>query len=111
MSTATQGRAREYAVRDHMARSGWVPIMRAAASKGPGDLLLGHLEHGAALVQVGTANKTLGPTDRYRLLEACELIGALPLLAAVGPRKQIQVWVVNEGPASQWEPFELVPAA
>ena len=61
MSTATNGRAREHRVRDLLTARGWTPIMRAAGSKGAGDLLMAHPVHGGALVQVGTAkSKRLG---------------------------------------------------
>lgn len=81
MSTATNGRAREHRVIHDLARHGWVTIMRAAGSKGPADLLTAHPIHGAALIQVGPAGKTLGPHDRARLVAAAHLIGALPLVA------------------------------
>jgi hypothetical protein len=101
MSTATQGRAREYRVRDHLTDHGWLPIMRAAGSKGAADLLLAHPDHGPALVQVGTENKTLGPADRGRLLHAAALCAALPILAVVG-RGRVTYWWVGPGPASTW---------
>ncbi|MCD4535671.1 hypothetical protein LRP67_16380 [Nocardioides sp. cx-169] len=109
MSTATQGRAREHKVRDHMADAGWHFIMRAAASKGPADLLLAHPEHGAALVQVGTTSKSLGPADRIRFLTAADLCGALPILATVipdpGKATTIRYLLVGPGPASTWEAY------
>lgn len=105
MSTATSGRAREHRVRDHLIRNGWTYIMRAAGSKGPADLLLAHLEHGPALVQVGTASKRLGPADRARFLHAAELCNALPLLATVHPGQGITYWVVNHGTAGTWHPY------
>lgn len=103
MSTATDGRRREHKVRDDLAARGWVPIMRAAASKGPADLLLAHPDHGAALVQVGSRTKTLGPADRERFCTAAELCGALALLAVVIPRAGITYWTVTRDTASKWE--------
>jgi len=103
MSTATQGRAREHKVRDDMTEHGWAFIMRAAASKGPADLLMAHEEHGAALIQVGTANKSLGPADRVRFLIAADLCGALAVLATAGDRKPITYWLVGPGTASTWQ--------
>lgn len=103
MSTATTGRTREYRVRDHLTANGWVPIMRAAASKGPADLLLAHPDHGAALVQVGSKSKVLGPTDRDRFCTAAELCGALALLAIVIPRQPVQYWSVTRATPSKWE--------
>lgn len=101
MSTATQGRAREHKVRDAMIAAGWELIVRSAGSKGPADLVMAHLDHGLALIQVGTANKTLGPADRGRLLHAAALCSAMPILAAV-TRGVIQYWWVGPGPASTW---------
>ena len=83
MSTATAGRAREYQVRDHLETLGWERVMRAAASKGAADLLMGHETHGAALIQVGTRTKHLGPEDRARFLRAAHITGALPIEAIV----------------------------
>lgn len=106
MSTATQGRRREYQVRDLMIAAGWRFIMRAAASKGSGDLLMAHEHHGAALVQCGTKNKQLGPTDRNRFVDDAELIGALPLLAVVVPRAGVTFWRVTRDAGSQWLAFD-----
>lgn len=103
MSTAAQGRAREHKVRDQLARDGWVPIMRAAASKGPADLLMAHPVHGAALIQVGSRTKTLGPADRERLVAAAELCGALALLAIVVPRQAVTYWQVTRETPGRWE--------
>lgn len=104
MSTASQGRAREYLVRDHMISHGWILIMRAAASKGPADLAMAHPEYGLALVQVGTDNKTLGPAARARFLVAAELCSALPVVAQ--SNRGIKYSLVNEGPASGWEAWK-----
>lgn len=102
MSTATSGRAREHRTRDRLIESGWTQIMRAAGSKGAGDLLMGHPIHGGALIQVGTANKTLGPADRDRFVTAAELICALPLLATWG-RTGVRYFVVTRDKPSTWE--------
>lgn len=103
MSTATDGRRREYQVRDAMIRDGWEFIARAAASKGPADLVMAHPEHGVALVQVGSRTKTLGPADRDRLCHAAELCSALPLLAVVVPRQGITYYEVTRETPSKWE--------
>lgn len=102
---AKAGAAKEHVVKNAMVDAGWLHIMRAAASKGPADLLLGHPIHGGALVQVGSKSKSLGPADRARLLEAADLIGALAILAVVVPRKGIRYHVVSLGPASTWTEF------
>lgn len=101
MSTATTGRAREYRVRDAMVELGWTQIMRAAASKGAADLFLGHPIHGGALIQVGTANKSLGPADRERFVTAADLTGALPILATA-TRAGITYWHVTRDVPSTW---------
>lgn len=103
MSTATEGRRREHKVRDHMRDAGWIPIMRAAGSKGPADLLLAHPEHGAALVQVGTAGKNIGPEERLRFVVAAEMCGALAVCARVTPRVGIRYSLVTADSASSWE--------
>lgn len=111
MSTATTGRAREYRVRDHLENHGWLAIMRAAASKGPADLLLAHPDHGAALVQVGTANKRLGPADRLRFVTAADLCGALALVCTVieqrGRPTIYRYWRATLDAPSTWQEFNL----
>jgi hypothetical protein len=106
MSTATQGRAREHKVRDHLEAAGYPWVMRAAASKGAADLLHGHPLVGAVLVQVGTGNKTLGPEARVRFLEAAALTHALPILATVvatpGKRTEITYWRVTYDTPRTW---------
>lgn len=110
MSTATSGRAREHKVRDDMIRRDWRLIARSAGSKGPADLVMAHLEHGVALVQVGTAAKSLGPDDRSRLLWAAYLCSALPIVAQViptpGKPTRIDYWHVSDAPPSKWERWE-----
>lgn len=110
MSTATSGREREYKVRDLLISKGYVAVMRAAASKGAADLLMGHDFIGAVLVQVGTGNKRLGPDDRARFLEAARLTCALPVVAQViqrpGKSSRVEFWVVSEDVPSKWERWE-----
>lgn len=106
MSTASDGRRREHQVRDDLVAHGWTFIMRAAGSKGPGDLLLGHPEYGGALIQVGSKSKRLGPADRVRLLDSAEMIGALALLAIVIPRQGISYFEVSRGLPQTWARWE-----
>ena len=101
MSTATSGKQREYKVKYLFAEHGWVPIIRAAGSKGPADLLMAHEVHGAALIQVGTVSKTLGPADRARFTQAAHLCGALCLLATVS-RGVVTVHEVTLDVPSKW---------
>ena len=105
MSTADNGRAREYRTRDRMTEAGWQPIMRAAASKGAADLLMGHPIHGGALVQVGTQHKTLGPADRDRFVTAAELTCCLPILATWS-RDGVRYWQVTRDKPSTWEEWK-----
>ena len=102
MSTAQTGARRERQVRDAMIKDGWVFIMRAAASKGPADLVMAHPFHGVALVQVGSKSKTLGPMDRRRLCGAARLCSALAVLAVVIPREPIRYWAVTDQTPSRW---------
>ena len=102
MSTASLGRSREYAVRDDLARHGWTFIMRAAASKGVADLLMGHPTHGAALVQVGSRTKTIGPASRELFCHHADLCHALAILGVVVPRQGITYWHVNTQLPALW---------
>jgi hypothetical protein len=110
MSTATQGRSREHRVSLLMQTHGWRQIMRAAASKGPADLLMAHPVHGAALVQVGTASKNLSPADRVRLCDAADLCGALPIVVNVIEQRGLPTkhrwYVVTRGAPKTWTTFD-----
>lgn len=109
MSTATNGRAREARVVAFLETCGWRKIMRAAASKGSGDLLMGHVQHGGALVQVGTAkSKRLGPADRERFLRDAELCCLLPLLITTAPGVRPKAYVVTRDVPSRWQPWPLI---
>jgi hypothetical protein len=120
MNHAAAGRRREHQVRDHLDAHGYSFVMRAAASKGPADLLHGHPLVGAHLVQVGTGNKTIRCTDkshphdrenamqcgRDRFCEAADLCHATPLLASViatpGKPTVIRYWRVTRDIPSTW---------
>lgn len=110
MSTASTGRAREHRVSALLQAAGWSQIMRAAASKGPADLAMAHPERGLALVQVGTASKSLGPADRVRLCDAADLCSALPLVVqAIEQRGRPTVyrwWLVTRDTPSTWQEFQ-----
>lgn len=110
MSTATQGRRREYQVRDALIDEGYTFIMRAAGSKGPADILMGHPFIGSLLIQIGTGNKTLGPAARARFIAAAELTCSLPILATViatpGKKTVIRYWLVTEGEPRTWEEWQ-----
>jgi len=102
MSTATSGRAREHRVAKHLEKRGWLRVMRAAASKGVADLFMLHPFHGAALIQVGTTNKQIGPADRDKFVTIAEACGMLPLLASCGPGVPPRFWIVTRDTASKW---------
>lgn len=106
MSTATAGRTREYKVRDHLESLGWERVMRAAASKGAADLLMGHETYGAALIQVGTRSKHLGPDDRARLLRASRITGALPI-EAIAHRGNITYRLVCDATPRHWPTLDM----
>lgn len=105
MSTATAGRAREHKTREDMGKTGWLQVARSAGSKGAADLVMVHPDHGLALVQVGTQSKSLGPTDRARLLTLADLCSALPLIAIHTPRQPIRYRLVIDGPPSTWTDY------
>ena len=90
VSTATDGRRREYKVRDDMVERGWLLVARSAGSKGAADLVMVHPDYGLALVQVGPGGKSLGPDDRERLCDMAEMCSALPILARVVARHGIE---------------------
>jgi hypothetical protein len=108
MSTATQGRYREYQTRDDLEARGYPFVMRAAASKGAADLLHGNPIVGAVLVQVGKGSKKdgLNQEARDRFCEAADLCHALPILATViatpGRPTAITYWRVTRDVPSTW---------
>lgn len=101
MSTATAGRAREYRVRDDLTRHGWRLVMRSAGSKGAADLFMAHPLYGGALVQVGTASKTLGPGERQRFLRDAADTGSLAVVA-IATRQGIRYHTCGVGTARTW---------
>lgn len=104
MSTATAGRAREYRVRDHLVTKGWLLVARSAGSKGVADLVMVHPQQGLALVQVGTANKQLGPDTRGRFVALANLCSALPILATA-TRTGIRYFHVTRDTPSTWQEY------
>lgn len=106
MSTARAGREREYRVRDKFVKAGWRAVMHAAASKGSADWLMAHPEHGAALIQVGTAAKYLAPAARARFITDAEMCGALPLVAISGPGG-MRVYLATLDQPSRWEVYPI----
>lgn len=107
MSTAANGRAREHRVLHRLERSGWLLVSRSAGSKGAADLVMVHPFFGLALIQVGTANKALGPADRDRLVTIADACGALPLLITTRPGQSPLIFVVNRDKPSTWQTWPL----
>lgn len=107
MSTASNGRAREHRVRDRMIEQDWALVARSAGSKGPCDLVMVHAFHGLALVQVGTGNKTLGPSDRAKFTALATACNALPLLAVCTPGRPARFWWVTNDTPSTWKEWDL----
>lgn len=103
MSTASNGRAREHRVMARFEAASWLIVMRSAGSKGAADFIAVHPFFGLAFVQVGTANKALGPADRDRFVTIAEACSALPLLATARPGKPPLVHVVTRDVPSRWE--------
>lgn len=104
---ARNGRKREHRISKLMQTHGWHQIMRAAGSKGPADLAMLHPFTGLAWVQVGGPNKTLGPTDRDRLVSIAEQTHALALLATSGQGIPTRFHVVTRGTPSTWKEWTL----
>jgi hypothetical protein len=107
MSTASSGRAREHKIRDLFIDAGWLLVARSAGSKGAADLVMVHPFFGLALIQVGTANKTLGPDDRNRFVTLAEACGAMALLVSCAPRVAPVCWQVTRDVPSKWERWSL----
>lgn len=107
MSAATNGRAREYRVRDELIGKGWLFVLRSAGSKGAIDLLFGTRKNRMPLaVQVGTAaSKRLGPKERDRFLNAAESIGARPIVALTTPGKPTRYLEVTDSTPANWPTF------
>jgi hypothetical protein len=105
------GKVREYKVRDEMVNHGWATVSQSGGSKGAVDLVMVHLEHGHAYVQVGSRTKTLGPADRERLCDLADIDGALPILAIVVPRQPVTYWHVDRGTPGGWTRYDLTDPA
>ncbi|WP_143033858.1 hypothetical protein [Nocardioides sp. YR527] len=104
MSHATNGRAREHRVSDHMTRRRWIQVARSAGSKGAADLIMVHPVFGLALVQVGTEkSKKLGPADRDRLVTLADLCSALPLVALCAQGRTPRFLQATRDVPSTWD--------
>lgn len=75
----------EHKVRDDLTENGY-QVMRAAGSKGSTKLDLIALKPGQLLFIQAKSNGTLPPGEWDRVVEVAGWVGAVPLLAANGPR-------------------------
>ena len=104
MSHASNGRAREHRVIEHMEGKGWIKVMRSAGSKGAADMTMVHPVVGLALVQVGTEkSKKLGPADRARFVDLADLCSALPLVALCAPGRKPRFLQATREVPSTWD--------
>jgi hypothetical protein len=102
MTHYSNGKAREYRVRDALIADGWTLIAQTGGSKGAADLVMACPERGWLLVQVGSKTKALGPADRERLCDLADIGGALAVLAIVIPRQGITYYEVTRDVPSKW---------
>lgn len=92
MSQYSDGRRREYKVRDLLAEAGY-DIVRSAGSKGAIDLVA--IKTGQILfVQVKTTTPP-GPTSWNKLYDLAVCVGAVPVLATCGLRQPIKLEVLT----------------
>lgn len=107
MSTATTGRYVEHLVRDELRAHGWVVAARAAASKGPADLVAIR-PNLVAFVQCKKTDPQLSPAERGQLIALADVLGlhlALPIVACKPLRQPIQ-WRLLTGPGPKhWMPW------
>lgn len=107
VSTASNGRAREHRVRDHLIAKDWLLVARSAGSKGPCDLVMVHPFFGVALVQVGTAkSKRLNPDERAKFVALAEACSALPLVALCSPGIPPRFLVATRDVPGKWRAWE-----
>lgn len=106
MSTATDGRRIEWAVRDDLEAHGYI-VVRAAASKGAADLIALAVRT-IVLVQVKRTNPLLRPAERAALIGICDRIGpdiAVPVVAIKPLRKPIAYRLLTGPGARDWLPW------
>lgn len=103
MNTAHQGRRIEYAARDYLIENGY-DVVRAAASKGPADLV--GLKPGQLLVISVKRTTAPGPKERAALLRvASHLPGVAVPLVALGPASRLTFRLLTGPEASAWVPW------
>lgn len=87
-----QGRNFEWKVRDDLAANGY-EVIRAAGSKGGSKVDLIGLKPGQMCFVQCKANGVIPPAEWNRLVEVSGWVGAVPLLAANGPRGRGVVYI------------------
>ena len=102
-NTAAQGRRIEWAARDYLNDNGY-DVVRAAASKGPADLVA--MKPGQLLVVNVKKTDPPGPKERAALLRvASHLPGVALPLVALGPASRLTFRRLTGHEASAWVPW------
>ena len=103
MNTAVQGRRIEYAIRDHLIANGYV-VMRAAASKGPADLVA-FKPCQVLLVSVKRTTPP-GPVERTALVGVARMLPGVGVpLVALGPVSALSYRRLTGVGPKAWEPW------
>jgi hypothetical protein len=102
-NTAAQGRRIEWAARDYLILNGY-EVVRAAASKGPADLVA--IKPGQVLIINVKRTTAPGPKERAALLRvASHLPGIAVPLVALGPASRLTFRLLTGCAASAWVPW------
>jgi Holliday junction resolvase len=104
MNTAHQGRRIEHLIRDDLTAAGY-EVVRAAASKGPADLVC--FKPGQVLLVNVKRTTAPGPAERLALLKVAAMLPgvAVPILARKPPRQPIRYELMNAGTPRMWAPW------
>ena len=89
-NSAHQGRRVEHAVRDHLTGHGY-EVIRAAASKGPADLVA--IKHGQVLIVNVKRTALPSPAERVELCRIAALLPGVgvPVVARKPPRRPVRL--------------------
>jgi Holliday junction resolvase len=101
MSQYGRGRDFEWKIRGDLTANGY-EVMRAAGSKGSTKVDLVALKPGQLLFIQAKRAGTLGPAEWDRVVEVASWVGAVPILAANGPRGRGVVYTRLLGPKVPW---------
>lgn len=111
MTPYTDGRRTERQARDELKRHGWHPFLMPG-SKGPADIIAFRPDDSGpdiALVQVKREKRTIGPTERRKLLDLARVTFPIgyPVVCSWFPRQPLE-WRLLTGPGPkdwiEWEP-------